>query len=138
MNGDRGCRLELFVREHIESNGSAQNGSETTGSLSVPTRNGSIRNRLKVPVQTQPKILRLLDLAQLLSHCYPWFDFQQITSSVDTHVIYGHGQQSWIGKYKTHPHQNASLIFMTPKSLNTVLKNPIISAVTNPRVWHYL
>ena len=103
MNGDRGCRLELFVCEQIERNGSAQNGSETTGSLSVPTRNGSIQNRFKVPGQTQPKILRLLDLAQLISYCYPWFDFQQITNTVDTHVIYGHGQQSLIGKYITHP-----------------------------------
>ena len=27
MNGERGCRLELFMRECFERNGSAQNGS---------------------------------------------------------------------------------------------------------------
>ena len=28
MNGERGCRLELFMRECFERNGSAQNGSK--------------------------------------------------------------------------------------------------------------
>ena len=30
MNGERGCRLVLFMREYIEGNGSAQNGSKTS------------------------------------------------------------------------------------------------------------
>ena len=30
MNGGRGCRLELFMHEYIEMNGSAQNGSEAS------------------------------------------------------------------------------------------------------------
>ena len=30
MNGERGCRLELFMREYIERNGSAQSGSRTS------------------------------------------------------------------------------------------------------------
>jgi len=30
MNGERGCRLELFMREYIERNCSAQNGSKTS------------------------------------------------------------------------------------------------------------
>ena len=30
MNGERGCRLELFVRECFERNGSAQNGSKAS------------------------------------------------------------------------------------------------------------
>ena len=30
MNEERGCRLELFMREYMEKNGSAQNGSKTS------------------------------------------------------------------------------------------------------------
>ena len=30
MNGERGCRLELFLREFFERNGSAQDGSKTS------------------------------------------------------------------------------------------------------------
>ena len=30
MNGERGCRLELFMRECFERNGSTQNGSKTS------------------------------------------------------------------------------------------------------------
>ena len=30
MNGERGCRLELFMRECFERNGSAQNGSKAS------------------------------------------------------------------------------------------------------------
>ena len=50
MNGERGCRLELFVRECLERNGSAQNGSKASCK-----REAYSYLRGTVPYKTVPK-----------------------------------------------------------------------------------
>ena len=50
MNGKRGCRLELFMRECFERNGSAQNGSKASCKREAyPYLHGT------VPYRTVPK-----------------------------------------------------------------------------------
>ena len=50
MNGERGCRLELFVRECFERNSSAQNGSKASCKREAyPYLRGT------VPYRTVPK-----------------------------------------------------------------------------------
>ena len=50
MNGERGCRLELFMRECLERNGSAQNGSKASCKREAyPYLRGT------VPYRTGPK-----------------------------------------------------------------------------------
>ena len=50
MNGERGCRLELFMRECLERNGSAQNGSKASCKREAyPYLRGT------VPYRTVPK-----------------------------------------------------------------------------------
>ena len=50
MNGERGCRLELFMRGCFEGNGSAQNGSKASCKLDAYPH-----LRETVPYRTVPK-----------------------------------------------------------------------------------
>ena len=59
MNGERDCRLELFMREYMERKGSAYNGAKISYK----------RDRSKVPCKRNQKY-DVLDVDNRLSKCF--------------------------------------------------------------------